>query len=113
SRRRHTRSLRDWSSDVCSSDLFLRRILPADVEIVMSSEEELPEVHADIHATEQILFNLVTNARDAMPDGGVLRIDTGRAHLSEERRQVSGARRLGDHVCLTVGDTGIGMDAET
>src|SRR5436189_11155 len=48
-----------------------------------------------------------------MPDGGVLRIDTGRAHLSEERRQVSGARRLGDHVCLTVGDTGIGMDAET
>src|SRR5947207_8410430 len=92
---------------------FLRRILPADVEIVMSSEEELPEVHADIHATEQILFNLVTNARDAMPDGGVLRIDTGRAHLSEERRQVSGARRLGDHVCLTVGDTGIGMDAET
>ncbi len=92
---------------------FLRRILPADVEIVTASEEDLPDVRADVHATEQILFNLVTNARDAMPDGGVLRIETGRVHLTEDQRQAWGSVRTGEHVCLSVGDTGMGMDVET
>src|SRR5439155_414066 len=92
---------------------FLRRILPADVEIMASSEHDLPDVRADVHATEQILFNLVTNARDAMPDGGVLRIETSRVHLSEDQRQAWGSVRAGEHVCLSVGDTGIGMDEET
>src|SRR6266705_930548 len=92
---------------------FLRRILPADVEIMASSEHDLPDVRADVHATEQILFNLVTNARDAMPDGGVLRIETSRVHLSEDQRHACGAVRAGEHVCLSVGDTGIGMDEET
>src|SRR5207245_11196957 len=92
---------------------FLRRILPADVEIMASSEHDLPDVRADVHATEQILFNLVTNARDAMPDGGVLRIETSRVHLSEDQRQAWGSVRAGEHVCLSVGDTGSGMDEET
>ena len=92
---------------------FLRRILPADVEVVTSGEEDLPDVRADVHATEQILFNLVTNARDAMPDGGVLRIETRRVHLTEDQRQAWGSVRAGEHVCLSVGDTGIGMDEET
>src|SRR2546422_358414 len=92
---------------------FLRRILPADVEIMASSEHDLPDVRADVHATEQILFNLVTNARDAMPDGGVLRIETSRVHLSEDQRQAWGSVRAGEHVCLSVGDTGVGMDEET
>ena len=92
---------------------FLRRILPADVEIVTASEEDLPDVRADVHATEQILFNLVTNARDAMPDGDVLRIETRRVHLTEDQRQAWGSVRAGEHVCLSVGDTGIGMDEET
>src|SRR5207249_4197986 len=46
---------------------FLRRILPADVEIVIAGADDLPEVRADIHAAEQTLLNLATNARDAMP----------------------------------------------
>jgi len=92
---------------------FLRRILPADVEIVASSENDLPDVRADVHATEQILFNLVTNARDAMPDGGVLRIETRRVQLNEDQRQAWGSVRAGEHVCLSVGDTGVGMDEET
>src|SRR5438445_463719 len=92
---------------------FLRRILPADVEIVTASEEDLPDVRADVHATEQILFNLVTNARDAMPDGGVLRIETRRQHLTEDQRQAWGSVRAGEHLCLSVGDTGVGMDEET
>src|SRR2546430_16705434 len=78
-----------------------------------SSEHDLPDVRADVHATEQILFNLVTNARDAMRDGGVLRIETSRVHLSEDQRQAWGSVRAGEHVCRWVGDTGIGMDEET
>jgi two-component system, cell cycle sensor histidine kinase and response regulator CckA len=92
---------------------FLRRILPADVEIVTRDGENLPDVRADAHATEQILFNLATNARDAMPDGGVLRLETGLVDLSEEQRQACGAQRAGAHVCLAVEDTGVGMDAVT
>ena len=92
---------------------FLRRILPADVEIVTRDGEGLPDVRADAHATEQILFNLATNARDAMPDGGVLRLETGLVDLSEEQRQTCGAQRAGAHVCLAVEDTGVGMDAVT
>ena len=92
---------------------FLRRILPADVEIVVAGGDDLPEVRADLHAAEQILFNLVTNARDAMPDGGVLRLETERAQLDAERCQASGAASAGDYVCLTVGDTGTGMEEET
>jgi len=48
-----------------------------------------------------------------MPDGGVLRIETRRAHLTEDQRHACGAARAGEHVCLSVGDTGIGMDEET
>src|SRR2546430_16736550 len=92
---------------------FLRRILPADVEIVISSGDDVPEVRADVHAAEQILFNLATNARDAMPDGGVLRIETSRAQLTEDQRHACGAVRAGEHVCLAVGDTGVGMDGDT
>ena len=92
---------------------FLRRILPADVEIMTHDREDLPDVRADVHAAEQILFNLATNARDAMPDGGVLRLETTLVHLSEEQRQACGALRPGEHVCLAVEDTGVGMDAPT
>jgi two-component system, cell cycle sensor histidine kinase and response regulator CckA len=97
------------------SDLsgFLRRILPADVEIVVYGGLDLPDIRCDVHAAEQILFNLATNARDAMPNGGVLRIETSRVHLSEEQRAGCGAQSAGDHVCLAVEDTGVGMDADT
>ena len=92
---------------------FLRRILPADVEIVTHDGDGLPDVRADVHAVEQIVFNLATNARDAMADGGVLRIETSLAQLAEEQRQACGAGRAGGHVCLAVEDTGVGMDAAT
>src|SRR5437764_1049347 len=92
---------------------FLRRILPADVEIVTHDGADLPDVRADVHAVEQIVFNLATNARDAMPDGGVLRIETSQVHLAEEQRQACGAVRAGAQVCLAVDDTGVGMDAAT
>jgi len=92
---------------------LLRRILPADVEVVIAGGVGLPEVRADEHAVEQMLFNLATNARDAMPNGGVLRIETTCVELTEERRLACGAPALGEYGCLYVGDTGVGMDEET
>src|SRR5436309_296834 len=76
----------DLSGLVADLSGLLRRILPADVEVVIAGGVGLPEVRADVHAVEQILFNLATNARDAMPNGGVLRIDTTRVELTEYRR---------------------------
>src|SRR3989440_1898588 len=103
----------DLSGLVADLSGLLRRILPADVEVVIAGGVGLPEVRADVHATEQILFNLATNARDAMPNGGVLRIETTRAELTEERRLACGAPASGESGCLYVGDTGVGMEEET
>ena len=113
--RRSRLELQPVSLDGLVRDLsgFLRRILPADVEIVTHEGADLPDVRADVHAVEQIVFNLATNARDAMPDGGVLWIETSQVHLGEEQRQACGAVRAGAHVCLAVDDTGVGMDAAT
>jgi PAS domain S-box-containing protein len=113
--RRSSLDLQAVRLDELIADLtgFLRRIVPADVEIVVSGDTDLPEVKADPHAAEQILFNLATNARDAMPNGGVLLIETRRAVISDEQHVAWGTRRAGEHVCLMASDTGVGMDRET
>jgi nitrogen-specific signal transduction histidine kinase len=92
---------------------MLRRIVPADIEIVVAASEDTPEIRADLHAVEQIVFNLATNARDAMPGGGVLRIETRRAVLPEEHRAATGASDGRQWACLSVEDTGAGMDDAT
>src|SRR5207247_9326249 len=92
---------------------MLRRIVPADIEIVLAADDDLPDIRADLHAIEQIVFNLVTNARDAMPDGGVLRIETARAQLTAEQRVAAGATAATTWVCLAVEDTGVGMGGAT
>ncbi len=113
--RRTSLDLQPVRLDELIADLtgFLRRILPADVEIVVSGDPDLPEMKADPHAAEQILFNLATNARDAMPSGGVLVIETRRVEITQEQHVAWGTRRAGEHVCLMVSDTGIGMDRDT
>jgi PAS domain S-box-containing protein len=92
---------------------MLRRIVPADIEIVVAAGADTPESRADLHAVEQIVFNLATNARDAMPGGGVLRIETERAVLTEEQRAAAGAGAAPVWACLSVEDTGVGMDEAT
>ena len=91
----------------------LRRVLPADIEMIVYADEDLPEVQADLHAIEQILFNLVNNARDAMPEGGVLRIETSCTWLTQEQRDLLGPAAAREYVCLAVDDTGMGMDEAT
>ncbi len=91
----------------------LRRVLPADIELLVFADEDLPEVSADGHAVEQILLNLVNNARDAMPDGGVLRLETSCTWISDAQREVLGPGAASEYVCLAVDDTGAGMDEAT
>ena len=91
----------------------LRRVLPADIELLVFADEDLPEVMADGHAVEQILLNLVNNARDAMPSGGVLRLETSCTWISEAQREVLGPGAASEYVCLAVDDTGMGMDEAT
>jgi two-component system cell cycle sensor histidine kinase/response regulator CckA len=80
----------------------LRRLLPESIEIDCVSETPLPPVQADPGSVERILLNLATNARDAMPRGGVLQIATRRTRRDDT-----------DYVVLSVRDNGTGMDAPT
>ena len=75
---------------------------------------DLARVKADVSRMEQVLVNLALNARDAMPDGGELTIETSNVTLSEPRIRVEGlSLRPGFYVMLSITDTGVGMDAAT
>jgi CheY-like chemotaxis protein len=84
----------------------LQRLLPAHMEVEFTRERQTVKVLADSGAIEQVLLNLATNARDAMPRGGTLRLETCRVDVS---RPPDGALP-GAYGCLTVRDNGIGMD---
>ena len=90
-----------------------RRIVPEDVEVTARVEAPEAVVRADPGAIGQILMNLVTNSRDAMPGGGTLRLVVGRGVLDEEHCRSHGWGAPGSYVMLTVADTGSGMDLAT
>ncbi len=92
---------------------LLRRLLGADIELTTLPDSDLGSVRADAAQLEQIIMNLAINARDAMPDGGNLTIETGNIELDEEYVRVHHDVRAGSYVVLVVSDTGIGMDAAT
>jgi signal transduction histidine kinase/CheY-like chemotaxis protein len=92
---------------------MLRRLIGKAIDLVFTPGPNLGHVKVDPGQLEQVIVNLVVNARDAMPNGGRVSLETANVELSdsEARRLVGG--RPGAHVMLAVGDTGIGMDAET
>ncbi|MBE0603796.1 MAG: response regulator, partial [Deltaproteobacteria bacterium] len=89
------------------------RVVGAHIEIRTSLAEGLPCVRADGGQIEQVVMNLVLNARDAMSCGGLLRIGTGLERIDEEYLQYQPYMEIGTYVVFTVSDTGIGMDRET
>jgi PAS domain S-box-containing protein len=92
----------------------LRRILPESIDVRFLPRAAESIVSADEGALEQILFNLATNARDAMPEGGVLRIEITRVRADGVRAPRLGwGAPPGEYILVSVSDTGQGMDEET
>jgi two-component system cell cycle sensor histidine kinase/response regulator CckA len=88
---------------------ILRRLIGEDVQIVTDLETSLDSTRADRGQIEQILMNLATNARDAMPKGGKFTIRTGNAELGPDDVALHPYAKLGRYVRLSVNDTGVGM----
>jgi PAS domain S-box-containing protein len=90
-------------------DLVSSTIGP-QIKVVVEAPDDLPPALADPNQLEMAILNLAVNARDAMPDGGTLRITAGRESIRSGHRS---KLRMGHYICLSVADTGAGMDAET
>jgi len=97
---------------VANMNSVLSRLIGAGIELTAVLSRDLCQVHADQSQLEQVILNLVVNARDAMPDGGMLRIETDEEVLSEAAATELGVKP-GRFVSLTVVDTGTGMSEET
>ena len=99
---------RQWES-------VLRRVMGEDCTVVLRLADGLDRVRADMGQLQQVLLNLALNARDAMPGGGTITIETFAAELGEHeaRRHSTTAIRKGRYVALAVSDTGCGMDGPT
>ena len=92
---------------------MLRRLIGADVELVTVSAADLHAIKVDPGQIEQVIMNLVVNARDAMPKGGRLTIETANVEVDAAYVESHPGARSGSYVRLSVTDTGAGMDAET
>jgi signal transduction histidine kinase len=103
----------DLSTVVSDLDTILRRLLPEDIEFHASLATDLPQIKADPGQLEQIVMNLVLNARDAMPRGGRLTLTTATVDWTPVALDRPATIPPGQWVTLTVHDTGVGMDAET
>jgi two-component system cell cycle sensor histidine kinase/response regulator CckA len=94
---------------VTDMSTLLRRLLPANIEFAHKLEPRLDSVRADAGLMEQVLMNLVVNARDAMPAGGRLEMQTANVEPDAGSAGCEGMPR-GRYVALTITDTGVGMD---
>ncbi len=94
------------------AEKMLRRLLPENIAIELCLAAELPPVRGDAGQLEQALVNLAINARDAMPEGGRLRISTSMKDLPADRIPAVEGARPGRHVLIEVSDTGHGIPPE-
>jgi signal transduction histidine kinase len=98
---------------ILQMEKMLRRVIGEDIELVTIPAASRDAVEADASRLEQVIMNLVVNARDAMPNGGKLTLETGTVQLSDSYSARRLGIRPGQHVTISVSDTGVGMDEET
>ncbi len=103
----------DLNAVVSNMDKMLRRLIGEDVDLITVLRPGLGTVKVDPGQIEQVIMNLAVNARDAMPEGGRITIETANVDLSAEYASFHAAVQPGPHVMMTVTDTGTGMDDAT
>jgi len=103
----------DLNATVSEIEKMLRRLLGEHIEVVTLLRPGVGLVKADPSQIEQVLMNLAVNARDAMPEGGKLTIETANVHLDEAYCREHVDAEPGDYVMLAITDTGHGMDEDT
>ncbi len=101
----------DLNEIVVDLERMLRRLIGEDIELVTVLDAELGTMKADPGQIQQVLLNLILNARDAMPDGGRLTIETAALTLTESYAHEHVSFIPGDYVRLVVSDNGTGMDS--
>jgi PAS domain S-box-containing protein len=102
----------DVNQVVTGFEKLLRRLIGEDIQMIIAQSHGPLMVNADTAQLEQVLMNLVVNARDAMPDGGTLTIDTCTAELDADDAGERPGLSPGAYALIAVSDTGIGMDKD-
>ena len=103
----------DLNTVVANMDRMLRRLIGEDIDLVTVLGPALDRIKADPSQLEQVVMNLAINARDAMPSGGKLTIETANAYLDQAYARNHPSVLPGSYVMLAVSDNGTGMDADT
>ena len=103
----------DLNEVVTENLKMLTRMIGEDLDLVMVPGSELGAIRADPGQIEQVIMNLAVNARDAMPQGGKLTIETANVLLDDAFARAHTPLEPGEYIMLAISDTGLGMDAET
>jgi PAS domain S-box-containing protein len=103
----------DLNAIVVNMEKLLRRVMDDNIEMITRVQEDLGKVKADPAQVEQVIMNLVVNARDAMPKGGRLILETSNVSLDSNYAVEHVTVKPGEYVMLAVSDNGVGMSTET
>ncbi len=101
------------SEALTEMDKMIRRLIGEDIDLAVITQPELGLVNADPGQIQQIVMNLVVNARDAMPMGGKLTIETANTNFDDSYVSMHREAATGTYVMLAISDNGLGMDSET
>ena len=103
----------DLNDLINNMSALFQRLISEDIELTFDLDRDIDQIKADPSQIEQILMNMVVNARDAMPEGGSLSIETRQVYLDGQYLRMHNGVKKGQYVLLAITDTGMGMDKET